>query len=117
MSQSCVIYYLVQGDRDDPVHPNAFVVPKQADKVLVGDVRASFPLAGNFHFRFKIKYDAFGHVWLDLTDHNRKVPICDGKITLKVLALDSTPQAGTRTITNPRATPTNVPTTAPPAQR
>ena len=38
-------------------------------------------------FRFKIKYEAFGHVWLDLTDDTRKVPICDGKITLKVLPM------------------------------
>ena len=47
-----------------------------------------FHLNSHFRsFRFKIKYEAFGHVWLDLTDDTRKVPICDGKITLKVLPM------------------------------
>merc|ERR1712021_300077 len=89
MSGTSVIYYMVQGDRDDPEHPNAFVVSKPYDKIVVGDVREVFPLSGTFHFRFKIKYGAFGHVWLDLTDDSRKVPICDGKITLKVLPMDA----------------------------
>jgi hypothetical protein len=46
-------------------------------------------------FRFKIKYEAFGHVWLDLTDDTRKVPICDGKITLKVLPMGEPTSAPT----------------------
>jgi len=96
------VYYSVQGDRDDPEHPNAFVISKPYDRILVGDVRECFPLSGNFHFRFKIKYEAYGHVWLDLTDDARKVPICDGKVTLKCLPVDSVPPSETRTIPNTR---------------
>lgn len=48
MSNTSVIYYMVQGDRDDPDHPNAFVVSKPYDKIVVGDVREAFPLSGSF---------------------------------------------------------------------
>merc|ERR1712159_256627 len=112
MSNSYV-YYLVQGDRDDPDHPNAFVLDKPYDQIVVGDVRQNFPLCGTFHFRFKIKYEAFGHVWLDLTDDGRKVPICDGKITCKVLPIDAAAAPGTRTITNPRTAAASVAQKAP----
>eukprot|EP00658_Telonema_sp_P-2_P024834 TRINITY_DN19993_c0_g1_i2.p1 TRINITY_DN19993_c0_g1~~TRINITY_DN19993_c0_g1_i2.p1 ORF type:complete len:112 (+),score=37.54 TRINITY_DN19993_c0_g1_i2:36-371(+) len=66
-----LVYYTVIGDRDDPAHPNAFPLDKPLDSILVGDIAECFPLAGEFHFRFKIKYDAFGFVWLDLQDYNR----------------------------------------------
>jgi hypothetical protein len=71
-------------------------------------------------------------VWLDLTDDSRKVPICDGKITLKVLpmgenspveitvirrlprltrcchcAADATMEGGARTIPNARTAAVN----------
>jgi len=48
MSSSSIVYYTVQGDRDDPDHPNAFAIQKPYDKIVVGDVRDEFPLSGTF---------------------------------------------------------------------
>jgi hypothetical protein len=45
-----IVYYTVQGDRDDPDHPNAFAISKPYDRILVGDVRDAFPLSGTFQY-------------------------------------------------------------------
>eukprot|EP00658_Telonema_sp_P-2_P024835 TRINITY_DN19993_c0_g1_i3.p1 TRINITY_DN19993_c0_g1~~TRINITY_DN19993_c0_g1_i3.p1 ORF type:complete len:202 (+),score=30.20 TRINITY_DN19993_c0_g1_i3:36-641(+) len=109
-----LVYYTVIGDRDDPAHPNAFPLDKPLDSILVGDIAECFPLAGEFHFRFKIKYDAFGFVWLDLQDYNRKVPICEGKISMRVLPVGASSRPG-KPAKRPQAPSRAQP--APPQQR
>ena len=48
LRMSSIVYYTVQGDRDDPEHPNAFAIAKPYDRIVVGDVREAFPLSGTF---------------------------------------------------------------------
>lgn len=48
LCMSSIVYYTVQGDRDDPEHPNAFAIAKPYDRIVVGDVREAFPLSGTF---------------------------------------------------------------------
>ena len=45
---TALVHYTVIGDRDDPDHPNAFIVQKSLDTILVGDIVQSFPLNGTF---------------------------------------------------------------------
>jgi hypothetical protein len=63
--------------------PNAYAVPKNQDDITLIDIEKLFPLDGDFHFRFKYKYNGQS-VWLDLNNKKCKVPKCDGKIIMKV---------------------------------
>ena len=48
-----------------------------------GQVRAAFPLPGQYHFRFKVKHDA-SYVWMDITSEDAVVPNTQGRIVMKV---------------------------------
>ena len=63
--------------------PNAFAIPKLADDITLTDIEKLFPLEGEFHFRFKYKYNQQS-VWLDLNNKQCKVPKCDTKVIMKV---------------------------------
>ena len=63
--------------------PNAYAIPKNADEITLTDIEKLFPLEGEFHYRFKYKYNGQS-VWLDLNNKKCKVPKVDGKIIMKV---------------------------------
>mmetsp|Transcript_23089 Transcript_23089/g.16425 ORF Transcript_23089/g.16425 Transcript_23089/m.16425 type:complete len:96 (-) Transcript_23089:213-500(-) len=63
--------------------PNAFAVPKNINEITLNDIESTFPLDGEFIFRFKYKYTG-ASVWLDLSNKKCKVPKCDNKIIIKV---------------------------------
>ena len=63
--------------------PNAFAIPKAVTDITLKDIEQLFPLEGEFHFRFKYKYNNQS-VWLDLNNKNVKVPKCDNRIIMKV---------------------------------
>jgi len=89
---STTVCYHIPTDRDEPDHPNAFVIPMHANEITLGDVKQTFPLPGNYHFRFKVE----GGFWMDCTDECTHVPLFAGKrIVAKVLRLSwSTPSVG-----------------------
>jgi hypothetical protein len=51
--------------------------------VTLTDIEKSFPLQGEFIFRFKYKYNG-ATVWMDLSNKKCKVPKVDNRIFLKV---------------------------------
>ena len=78
-----LVYYYIPEDFDDPQMPNAFALSKLADEVTLTDIEKSFPLAGEFVYRFKYKYNGAA-VWMDLSNKTCRVPKVDGRIYLKV---------------------------------
>ena len=63
--------------------PNAYAIPKNLNDISLADIEKVFPLDGEFHFRFKYKYNT-QQVWLDLNNKQCKVPKYDNKIVMKV---------------------------------
>lgn len=70
-SSKTLVYYFVPEDGDIPSEPNAFPIPKSP--VTLGDLRAYFPMPGEYQFRSKYLYNG-SQVWLDLTDDAATVP-------------------------------------------
>lgn len=78
-----LVYYYIPEDFDDPQMPNAFAVQKQSDQITLTDIESTFPLPGDYIFRFRYKY-ANQNVWMDLANKKCKVPKADNRIFLKV---------------------------------
>ena len=78
-----LVYYYIPEDRDDLTMPNAFAISKLAEEITLADIEQTFPLQGEYIFRFKYKYNG-ASVWLDLANRKCKVPKVDGRIILKV---------------------------------
>ena len=78
-----LVFYYVPEDKDELAMPNAFAVPKNMNEITLQDIESTFPLEGEFIFRFKYKYSG-SSVWLDLNNKKCKVPKCDNKIIIKV---------------------------------
>ena len=100
-----LIYYYVPEDGDDQEILNGFAVPKSAD-VTLGDIRANFPLEGQYHFRFKHLYQKVT-VWMDINNDTCKVPVFNGKIIAKAtrISWDSQKKAVTSPPEQPVAAP------------
>lgn len=89
------IRYFLPEDGDDELHPNVFLAPRPRQPnqpPLLKDIKASFPLPGTFHFRFKSsllpgaeQYSKNGMaVWMDCVDDHRPVPVWKNSIIAKV---------------------------------
>ena len=78
-----LVFYYVPEDKDELAMPNAYAIPKNSEDITLFDIEKLFPLDGDFHFRFKYKYNGQS-VWLDLNNKKCKVPKVDGKIIMKV---------------------------------
>ena len=67
-------------------HTAVFDVPQDVDRgnlpLMLGQVRAVFPLGGRFHFRAKFRPDPQGApqewMWMDLTEDQTPIPMFDG---------------------------------------
>eukprot|EP00438_Fugacium_kawagutii_P005751 Skav227239 [mRNA] locus=scaffold2789:107509:108409:- [translate_table: standard] len=55
--------------------------------VKLKDVKATFPLPGQYHFRFKMKWES-GAVWMDVTNEESMVPTFEDKVIAKVLRVN-----------------------------
>mmetsp|Transcript_56610 Transcript_56610/g.104788 ORF Transcript_56610/g.104788 Transcript_56610/m.104788 type:complete len:153 (-) Transcript_56610:196-654(-) len=86
MSGPVFVYYWLPGDNDEAEHPNAFSVARSGAGVKLGEIKASFPLPGSYHFRFKMRLDS-GPLWMDVTNEDSFVPVFDDKIFAKVLRI------------------------------
>ncbi|CDW78285.1 UNKNOWN [Stylonychia lemnae] len=78
-----LVFYYVPEDKDDLAVPNAYAIPKNVTDITLADIEKHFPLEGDFHFRFKYKYNNQS-VWLDLNNKQCKVPKVENKIIMKV---------------------------------
>lgn len=90
------IRYFLPEDGDTEQHPNVFLAPKPRhtnQPPLLGDIKSSFPLKGNYHFRFKSSLipggETFGKgndmaVWMDCVDNTKPVPYWRNSIIAKV---------------------------------
>jgi len=83
-----LIHYHIPADGDEADVPNAFPLLKPGGGVQLRDIRAKFPLAGSYHFRFKTRWGNGGApLWMDVTNEQSEVPEHDGKIVAKVTRL------------------------------
>jgi len=87
------IFYHIPSDLDDESHPNVFYVQPQSGTLTLGDVRNSFPLPGQYHFRFKTNFKST-FVWKDTQKDSDKIPSHDGKFVAKISRL-RTPASNT----------------------
>lgn len=86
------IRYFVPEDGDDASHPNVY----QTDKAnTLDDVKRSFPLSGNFHFRFLKEIEKMT-VWLDITDNSAPLPSYQGGLFIKASRLKGTSSSSER---------------------
>lgn len=82
-----MIRYCIPADGDDFSHPNVFRLKdkiKSYDRVALKQIKASFPLRGEFHFRFKSMVGNRCCVWLDISNDAAFVPVFEGQIIMKV---------------------------------
>jgi hypothetical protein len=80
------VYYYIPEDKDTLDHPNVFSFRNTGGEIKFKDVRNAFPLPGQYHFRFKVKQEA-SFFWMDVTNDDVVVPLCQGKIIMKVLRI------------------------------
>ncbi|CAE7945140.1 AUXI1 [Symbiodinium necroappetens] len=97
---SILVSYEVQNDPKDR-ETALYVMPLGgAISVTVAMVRASFPLPGNYHLRFKAPTadGSFGGcVWIDLASDQDLVPVFNGGVAVKALRLpDGSPGSPSR---------------------
>jgi hypothetical protein len=80
---SSVIYYYIPEDKEEPDKLNAFVISKDIETIRINDVKDSFPLPGEYYFRFKFKFQN-KNVWIDFNNADAILPRFEGKIIMKV---------------------------------
>lgn len=100
------IRYFVPEDGDDASHPNVY----QTDKAnTLEDVKRSFPLSGNFHFRFLKEIEKMS-VWLDITDNSTPLPTHQGGLFIKASRLKgSSPSLERKSTERPAAVESTAP--------
>ena len=81
----CNVMYFVPEDGETEKNMNIFLIPTDPSEVTLGEIRAEFPLPGDYHFRFSYSYKSTDcKVWIDLCSENQHVPLVDGEIRMKV---------------------------------
>ncbi|CAD8145015.1 unnamed protein product [Paramecium pentaurelia] len=82
MKSFTLVYYIVPQDNDDIEIPNAFGIGKPIDQVTLKDIKTSFPLQGEYIFRFRYK-TSHNTVWLDLPTDTSQIPLFNNRILIK----------------------------------
>jgi hypothetical protein len=82
-----IVRYFVPEDKDTEDKPNAFIINKPQDQLRLKDLRESFPLPGEYHFRFKFPLTNKKVVWLDFNKEETAIPLFNNKIIIKVSRL------------------------------
>lgn len=79
-----IVRYFVPEDKDTEDKPNAFIINKPQDQLRLKDLRESFPLPGEYHFRFKFQLNPKKAVWLDFNREESAMPCFNKQIIIKV---------------------------------
>ncbi|UIZ29666.1 hypothetical protein KXD40_003184 [Peronospora effusa] len=82
-----MLNYFVPEDGDSSDHLNVVPLPR-VDLLRLQHIKKSFPLPGNFHFRFKTAFEGT-YVWLDVVNDTDPVPDFDGLIICKISRVQS----------------------------
>jgi hypothetical protein len=109
------IRYFVPEDGDDPKHPNVYQA-ELGRNVTLSAIKKSFPLAGNYHFRFLKEIDRLS-VWLDIIDDDAPIPVQEGSIFIKasrITSFDNTPIVNNNSSQSSIKKPNEKPVTRPP---
>lgn len=81
------IYYYIPEDQETVDEPNVFPLCQKEGspkEIKLKTVKDQFPLAGEYHFRFRIREDG-GCGWLDITNDESFVPYWEDRyIFMKV---------------------------------
>ncbi|KAG3102344.1 hypothetical protein PI124_g12480 [Phytophthora idaei] len=77
-----VLNYFVPEDGDSSDHLNVVPLPR-VDQLRLQHVKKSFPLPGDFHFRFKTAFEGT-YVWLDVVNDADPVPDFNGLVICKI---------------------------------
>lgn len=88
------VHYFLQEDRNKEV--NFYLISSSSgDIVTLRDIKRTFPVKGNFHFRFRmaIPDSPPGNVWMEITDLDQPVPTFKGNFIVKALPLPPFTQA------------------------
>mgnify|MGYP003563776329 CR=1 FL=1 len=95
-----MIHYLLQDEAKKELNLYPFTA-MESDILTVSDIRKSFPVEGNFHFRFRTTVQdnkGSATVWLDIADDTAPVPTYQGQIFIKALQL---PPFSNQSLTKP----------------
>ncbi|KAE9009766.1 hypothetical protein PR003_g15945 [Phytophthora rubi] len=77
-----VLNYFVPEDGDSSDHLNVVPLPR-VEQLRLQHVKKSFPLPGDFHFRFKTAFEGT-YVWLDVVNDADPVPDFNGLVVCKI---------------------------------
>ncbi|KAG7390153.1 hypothetical protein PHYPSEUDO_008607 [Phytophthora pseudosyringae] len=77
-----MLNYFVPEDGDSSDHLNVVPLPR-VDQLRLQHVKKSFPLPGDFHFRFKTAFEGT-YVWLDVVGDADPVPDFNGLVVCKI---------------------------------
>lgn len=99
LDANILVRYSIQNGRNSDKAPSAFLLPCAKGQVTVGLIKANFPLAGRFHFRFKAPDPdpaACRVLWLDLDGVQDAVPVFQSEVHMKALQIPD--RAGSRQV-------------------
>jgi len=92
------IRYFIPEDGDTEEHPNIYLMPKPTQSGFsprLGDIKDSFPVPGNYHFRFKSplipgtdREKGAISVWMDCVDDDQHVGVWRNTIFAKVTRIN-----------------------------
>ncbi|CAH0481745.1 unnamed protein product [Peronospora belbahrii] len=82
-----MLNYFVPEDGDSSDHLNVVPLPR-VDLLRLQHIKQSFPLPGNFHFRFKTEFEGT-YVWLDVVNDTDPVPDYNGLVICKISRVQS----------------------------
>jgi hypothetical protein len=77
-----LVYYHIPQDSDDRDTPNVFGVHEAKHNIRLKHIYDSFPLRGQYIFRFKVMYESAA-AWADVTNPEMALPTFKDRIVLK----------------------------------
>ncbi len=77
-----MVHYFIPEDNETEKELNTFAIKLPKNKITLKDIKKSFPIKGEYIFRFKQKY-LKKEVFVDVLDENLRVPLCNNQIIFK----------------------------------
>ncbi|KAL4476551.1 hypothetical protein ABPG74_010284 [Tetrahymena malaccensis] len=97
-----MVFYIVPEDQDDIEQPNAFGIHKNQEDIKPSDIADSFPLPGEYIFRYRYKFQN-NIVWMDINSNSNKIPLFNGKIYIKATRVSWTKDNNSQQPVQPQA--------------
>ncbi|KAL4463531.1 hypothetical protein ABPG72_014934 [Tetrahymena utriculariae] len=97
-----MVFYIVPEDQDDIEQPNAFGIHKNQEDIKPSDIADSFPLPGEYIFRYRYKFQN-NIVWMDINSSSNKIPLFNRKIYIKATRVSWTKDNNSQQPVQPQA--------------